>query len=248
MLKKYSIFFCCTLFSPFFVFADTLGLEVGVTQWNYQYSGNIASLGEAIDIEQTLGFSKENQPEFWLSLEHPIPLLPNIKVMHTSLQSISRYTIKKHFTFNQKSFEINSNIRSEINLTNTEAVFYYEFLDNWLNLDLGLTLRYYDGFISLEDSNRHFLAKEAYSVVVPLIYIKAKADLPFSGFFLESEMNVIKVSNDSLSDLSIAMGYETALGFGAKLGYKTFSMDINENNLQIDLEAKGIYASFYFHF
>ena len=123
---------------------------------------------------------------------------------------------------------------------------YYEILDNWINVDVGLSLREYDGGVALKTSALD--QSENIDFSLPLIYVKARVDLPFTGFFVDAEMSTISYDDEELTDTQFGVGYETSVGFGAKLGYKTFSLKIDEKPLKADFEFSGSYLSVFYHF
>ena len=57
--------------------ADTvLGLYLGAEGWNMSADGGFANNS---DLQQ-FNFDDETQGSFYVALEHPVPLIPNIKV------------------------------------------------------------------------------------------------------------------------------------------------------------------------
>jgi outer membrane protein len=66
--------------------ADTFGLEMGAAAWASKTSGNIEYKGDSIDLEKDLGYEDLNTNFIWASFEHPIPLIPNIKIQHTKIE------------------------------------------------------------------------------------------------------------------------------------------------------------------
>ncbi|WP_444997897.1 TIGR04219 family outer membrane beta-barrel protein [Aliikangiella sp. IMCC44359] len=235
--------------------ADIVGFEVGTYQWKPDYAGTIKSdsnsiLGTDIDINDDLGFDDESHNIFWVTAEHPVPFLPNIKIVSSDLKSSAESVLTREITFNGQTYSINENVSTAVDMSNTEYTLYYEILDNWVNLDLGVTLRQYDGMISLQTppTGTDLNEEEDIDFTIPLIYGKARFDLPFSGFFAEGELNIISYDDDSISDIMVGVGYESDIGFGAKIGYRTFELDVEEDDITADMEFKGAYFSAFYHF
>jgi outer membrane protein len=242
------------LFSSF-VQADAAGIEVGTYQWSPDYSGRIAvddgsQAGTELNLEDDLGFSDEDHNVIWASLEHPVPFLPNIKIVSSDLDSLASSTLTRDITFGGQTYTASENVSSRIDLTNTEYTLYYEFLDNWINLDGGITLRQYDGIVSLRTpaTGTNINESEVIDFTIPLLYLKGRVDLPLTGFFVDGEMNVISFDGDSISDTAFSVGYESDIGLGAKAGYRTFSLDVSDSDFVSDLEFSGAYVSVFFHF
>lgn len=228
--------------------ADVIGFEIGAYQWKPDYKGTLRSddsllLGNNIDIQNDLGFSDESHNVLWFSLEHPIPVLPNFKIVSSDLDASSNSTLDG-IIFGGVTF--NEDVSTKYDMSNIEYTLYYEILDNWVNLDLGLTIRQYDGEVRISSTDDSEV--ENIDFTIPLLYGKARFDLPFSGFFVDAEINIISYSGDSISDTALGLGYESDIGLGAKAGYRTFSLDVEDDTFVADLEFDGAYISLFYHF
>ncbi len=220
--------------------ADFIGLEIGGAQWNPTISGTVQYNGEDIDIEKDLGYNDNIQSNyFWASLEHPLPFLPNAKIIHTSLdeEALQNTTV----TFNGKNYS--GNIKSEITFDQTDFILYYEVLDNWVNLDLGVNVKYLDGLVIVDDSEK------AFDEYVPMLYAKTKFDFPFSGVSAGFDFSYISLDENSFMDIKAELSYESSIGLGAVLGYRVESLNIDDiNDFSSDIDIEGAYAGLFYHF
>lgn len=255
MLKKISLFAVVSLYFSPLVQADTAGIEIGGYQWTPDYSGSMSvdrnnQLGTSLDIANDLGFTDESHNILWVSLEHPVPFLPNIKIVSSDLDTSATSLLSRDITFGGETFTASENITTQIDMSNIEYTLYYELLDNWINLDAGLTFRQYDGLVKLntDPAGSNINESEQLDFTIPLLYLKGRVDLPLTGFFVDGEINILSVSGDSLSDTAISLGYESDFGLGAKAGYRTFNMEVEEDDFVSDLEFKGAYVSVFYHF
>ena len=235
--------------------ADVAGFEIGVYQWTPDYSGSINSstdtiLGSTIDLQDDLGFTDESHNVVWASLEHPIPLLPNLKITSSNLDTTASSILTRDIVFAGETYSVSEQVTTIIDSSNTEYTLYWEILDNWVNLDIGATIRQYDGQVSLATpaSGSNLNETEPLDFTIPLFYAKGRFDLPFTGFFVDGQVNYISYDNDSVSDMMVALGYESEIGFGASLGYRTFDLEAIEDDLNVDLKFDGAYISAFFHF
>lgn len=234
--------------------ADVIGFEVGTSQWTPEYSGTVSSdssvaSGSQVNIRSDLGYNDDSHNILWAKLEHPLPIIPNIKLVSSDLATTANAQLSRSITFSGQMFDSNQAVSSNFDMSNTEYTFYYEILDNWVNLDLGVTLRKYDGKVQLRTTSgtaRNELEQADFTL--PLFYAAARADLPFSGFFVDAEVNVTELDNDSVSDTTIGFGYESDSGLGAKAGYRTFDMQVKEDDFKSDLKFDGAYVSIFYHF
>ena len=219
------------------------------------YSGHLAvddaaQDGTELNLEDDLGFTDNDHNVLWLALEHPVPFLPNIKVVSSDLDVSASLILTRDITFGGETFTANENVSSRLDFSNTEITLYYEFLDNWINLDAGVTLRQYDGDVSLETDpgGSNISESEKLDFIIPLLYLKGRVDIPSTGLFVDGQINIISISGNSISDTEFSVGYESEIGLGAKAGYRTFNMDIDEDDFVSDLDFSGAYVSVFFHF
>ena len=255
MLKKLTILAIAGLTLSSYTQADTAGIEVGAYQWTPDYSGVFAvdddnQLGTSLDIQDDLGFTDEDHNIIWVSLEHPVPFIPNIKIVSSDLDVSAASVLTRDIVFGGETFTASENVATRIDMSNIEYTLYYELLDNWINLDAGLTLRQYDGIVTLntDPTGSDINESEAIDFTIPLLYMKGRVDLPLTGFFVDGEINIISFDGNSLSDTALSVGYESEIGLGAKAGYRTFNMEVDESDFSSDLEFKGAYVSVFFHF
>ena len=242
------------LLSPI-VQADTAGIEVGAYQWTPEYSGLIAvdhntQAGTQLDIENDLGFTDEGHNIAWASIEHPIPFIPNFKLVSSDLEVTASSVLTRDIVFGGETYTAAESVNTQIDMSNTEYTLYYEILDNWVNLDAGLTFRQYDGAVTLntDPAGSNISESEVLDFTLPLVYVKGRVDLPLTGFFVDGEINIISYDGDSISDTAFSVGYESDIGLGGKAGYRTFSMEVEESNFVSDLDFSGAYISVFFHF
>ncbi|MGS2723103.1 TIGR04219 family outer membrane beta-barrel protein [Porticoccus sp. GXU_MW_L64] len=232
--------------------ADTiLGLYAGVGQWQSELSGDV---GVTSTDFSSLGFDEENNNMFYLALEHPVPGLPNIKLQRTDLSTTGSAALQGNVQFDNVIFPSGTTLATEIDLDHSDATFYYEVLDNWLNLDLGLTARQYKGQLTASNNDVIPLSETVeLDVVIPLVYLKGQIDLPFTGFSIKGEANAIGYSGDSISDLSAAIAWQddflVAFDLGVELGYRRMNLEIDDlGDLNTDLTIDGPYLSLNAHF
>jgi outer membrane protein len=226
--------------------ADTLfGIHAGAGVWQTSYSGEA---GDPALTTQELGVGENNNNFYYLAIEHPIPLLPNIKLQQNNLSSRQTATIERSFNLGGTDFAVNEDVTTDFDLGYTDASLYYEILDNWLNLDLGVTLRQYSGYMQAESSSEK--DQVDLDIKAPLVYAKFQFDLPFSGFSAGFEGNYMSYNKNTLADYSAKVSYmfDSVMDLGLELGYKQTSIMVDEDDTKGDLQLKGPYAAAIFHF
>lgn len=231
--------------------ADTVGFEVGAYGWQQNFSGSVASDSiDVIDIEKDLGYDDETSNVFYALVEHPVPFIPNVRIQKTDLNLSATGSTDLNFG----GITYTGAVRSSIDLSHTDFTLYYELLDNWVSLDVGLTARYIaDGSVEITDiqsGSPTFGEKESFDAdgVLPLLYVSARFELPLTGLYVGANINGLGVNDDSVIDYRINVGYETPIGFGVEAGFRSFELDYDDDDDKADLTIDGAYAGIFYHF
>lgn len=218
--------------------ADFLGLYVGAGSWSHDPSGGFQSVGGAQNIEMKgdVGLSKESETYLWMALDHPVPVLPNIRIERTPLKHAGTASVAVDFLGSTVSGP------SVVDLTSTDIIPYYRLLDNWVNLDVGLVLRKLDGEFTIDTESQPF------SETVPMVYLAAQFDLPLTGLSVGADLKSLSVGDDSYSDVRLRALYEVGV-VGFELGTRTTNITLQDtSNINADIDFKGMMFGMYLHF
>ncbi|WED24518.1 TIGR04219 family outer membrane beta-barrel protein [Vibrio sp. JC009] len=195
--------------SAFSVQADTLmggDVEVNAWQQDYTYAGN--------DDGDSTTYT------FEASFEHPIPLIPNVKVAQSSVDA-------NRFEYTKRDYTL-----------------YYEILDNSLvSVDVGA------GATSLTDGKLTVLGSEQdFEGYVPHLYGMAEVGIPATPISFFAKGTGIAYEDNEMMDLAAGVKYEIGLGLVGlelQLGYRTQTFKLegfDDLSVDLDTEAKGFYA------
>lgn len=217
--------------------ADFLGLYIGGGVWDHDPSGTFGTVGDdIINVENDLGYSGENDTYIWAAFEHFVPLVPNVRV---EMASMGHSGTASGIDFGAG---VNLSGNSEVNLDTTDAILYYRLLDNWVNFDLGLNLRKIEGDFTIDTET------VSVSETIPMLYVAAQFDLPFTGFSIGADINKISYDDSSYQDVRIRALYEMGvIGFEAGLRSTTLELD-NLDTINADLEFEGLMLGAFLHF
>ena len=228
--------------------ADTvLGVYAGFGSWDSTFDGDA---GEPSITLKDLGVKDHKNKYYYIALEHPIPVLPNVRLEHTDITSKQTAKITQTFTVDGTTFTKDSQVSSEFDLTHTDATLYYEILDNWINLDIGLTARKFDGFVYAKSTTPAKEKKVNVDQTLPMLYGKVQFDLPFSGLSAGVEGNYVSYQGDKVTDYSAKVSYlfDSVLDVGVEAGYRKFSLTVDDDDLQAKVNLKGPYVAAIAHF
>jgi len=244
MKKTLAIMTLATSFS----LADFIGGELNVGYYNHAPSGTLQYQGTPIDIENDLKWKNEGDIFVKAYFEHPIPFLPNVKVGYTEFGHSGAGVITKNFEFGGKIYTVGSNIDSAFDLKMYDLTLYYELLDNWINIDAGLNVKYIDGAISVKN-NTGLSESTDFQVPVPMLYAKARFDVPTTDLSFQAEGNYVTYDGNSLYDAEVGVRYTLALGLGLEAGYKTMKLKLDDvDDLSMDTDFSGAYGKLVWDF
>ncbi|WP_338354849.1 TIGR04219 family outer membrane beta-barrel protein [uncultured Marinobacter sp.] len=220
--------------------ADVVGLGASVSYWNSDLSGQAANNGDVVDVENDLNLDSDSNANASLYLEHPVPLLPNVRLNYTVIEQSGRGRLgASGFVGVPGSVDV----QSDFDLDQLDLTLYYEVLDNWVNLDLGITARDLSGELVVQDTGGNFNASETkVDGVIPMGYLAARFDLPLTGVSVGAEGNFISFDGDSLHDFNAYGQYEISL-IQFRAGYRQMSIDYEDGNDRLDVEIGGPFVS-----
>ena len=70
--------------------ADVVGLGASVSYWDSDLSGKAATNNDLVDVENDLNLGGDSTANASLYLEHPVPVLPNIRINYTRVKQSGR--------------------------------------------------------------------------------------------------------------------------------------------------------------
>ena len=229
--------------------ADTIGgVYLGADLHFADATGGFGQTGNQQDFD----FEDKNLSSFYIKVEHPVPLLPNIKLQRNSLSSNGNTTLNQTFVFDSQVFAVGTDVAQDVDLSNIDATFYYEILDNDLvSLDLGVTAKYIDGDITVAAEGRS--ATQDLSAVIPMGYAYGSFGLLGTGTKIFAEVNYVSYDGSSLSDMQFGIAYELidslAVDLALKAGVKKTKLELDDiDNVDADLTFDGAFISAELHF
>lgn len=228
--------------------ADTVGFRAGAYLWQPSYEGTVKSGTESVDVKKDLGLSDDDANVYFIAIEHPIPVLPNILLQHSSIKTNATNRLTRTFTFDNVIYTASDSVKTDLDLSHTDATLYYELLDNWVNLDLGLTIRHFDQGVKIQSATFGTSSKADINATIPMIYLAARFDLPLSGLYVGLDGNGIGYSGNTLFDYRAMIGYESKIGLGAEVGVRNFDLTYENGSDKADVTVDGAYAQIFYHF
>lgn len=207
--------------------ADVIGFKGDISYWSFDGKANMdTSLHSDQDLDT------QGTVQLSVAVEHPIPLIPNVKLRYANLDSET-----KAETLGQANYEIN--------LDQTDLILYYEILDNIVSADIGL------GASNLDGDIKNLLGQKSdIEETLPIIYVSGEVKLPFTGLSAKAEVTYSDFDDKRMTDAQAELKYDFVdnllVDFGIKGGYRILNIDLDDQEQKF--EFKGPYVGLDVHF
>ncbi len=243
-MKKILPLLVTMLAAPTPAFAGLLlDFTAGLSVWNFQPGGHISYQGTDNNLRDNLGLGRNTQVGGWVSLEHPIPLLPNIKLSYTQVSNDGDGTLVANFG----KITVGTPVHSQISLNQGDIILYYSPLNNYVKVDLGLDVKIVDGNAKLTSASD--TVNKSFTGPVPLLYTNVGVNLPFTGLSANAQGSAIAYGGNHLWDIKGGVSYESSLGIGVTGGYRYQELKLKDiNGVNVNTSIQGPYGAVFYHF
>ncbi|OTG64318.1 TIGR04219 family outer membrane beta-barrel protein [Acinetobacter silvestris] len=230
-----------------FAQADFIGLKGDISYWNVGGTSEInhkssLSNNTGLDdlllnpyagINSKLDLETKGTIQASVAFEHPIPIIPNVKLKYTKLDTETKSNIEL--------------AKTKIDLDHTDFILYYEILDNIVKADIGVGATKLNGTVKQLTQN---LDIDKYA---PIIYAEAGAKLPFTGLSTKAEATYTNVNDVKITDAQAEVQYDfvksIVLDLGVKVGYRVLNIELNDlDKRDMKFDFKGPYIGLDAHF
>ena len=208
----------------------------------------------------------------WIQFEHPIPMLPNLRLAYTEVDYfgdsarwapteflLQPFRVPVRTNPNDPNTEVlvytYDTVLTKFDMDVTDATFYYELLDNFISFDLGFTLREMKGEFkeSNDFSGEVFEKTTPIDLIMPLLYGKAEIEVPFlDGLSVAATANLIGDGDNSMVDFEGELIYMmdlTVFEIGFTLGYRYASLVAEDfQDIYSDANISGVSGGLIIHF
>jgi len=232
-----------------------IGFYVGVDGWKADNDGSFSDNNNAL---QNFNFEDETFVSYYAALEHPVPLVPNLKLKYTELELTGATRLEDTFSFNGSDYIVGTDVNSVTDLSHIDYILYYEIFDNDLiSIDLGINAKQFDGELVVTGTSQqggaNFTEIEEFSGVVPLAYGRFEAGLPFSGLSVFAEGSFLAIDDSKVQDYQMGIAWEfidnLAVDVAVKAGYRSMVLELDDvDDINTNIDASGPFAGIQVHF
>ena len=264
MIKKLTL---ASLICSGTLYADTiLGGEISLGIYSHTPSGSASytlpytTLNPSVDLENDLGWDTAQDAILKAYFEHALPFIPNVKFAYSNFNQSGEGTVGS-FSWGG-IIGLDGVIDTSLELQMYDITAYYELLDNVVEIDAGLTLRYLNGDLGVTPTADFNLpgfipdfsiaAPQTTNIDmwIPMAYGKVRFTIPTTDISLQLEGNGITYQDTTFYDYELSARYTLSMGFGLEGGYKSMHLDSEDlaEGLVVDVDSSGPYAAIVWDF
>lgn len=242
MIKKWVISCIAVLASQMLtathVNADTVsGGTLEAAYWLSSVGGDASATNTTINMEDDLGFDDDKFTFFAASLEHAVPVLPNLRVEMTDLDQSAEGSLATSFD------GVSGAVKTTLDLSHMDLILYYEVLDSTVSIDLGLAAKKFDGKLEIRETGTGTTSLTDIDEVLPLLYVNADVALPVTDLSLGASVSGAAYSGNSLYDARVRVRQGISVAF-IELGWRSLAAGIDDlDDTDVDIDQSGAYLS-----
>ncbi|NQY64085.1 MAG: TIGR04219 family outer membrane beta-barrel protein [Alteromonadaceae bacterium] len=231
--------------------ADVVGVYIGGQVWDNDAQG---VFGEKSTNQQVFNFDGQQQASAFIAVEHPLPLIPNFKISKTKLDTDGATTLNMDYVFGDTAFGNGIDVNTDFNVSYVDYTLYYELFDNdLLTFDFGITFRELEADINVKAVEGSLTGDLKTSATIPLLYVSTVVGLPFTGFNIFAQGNLLSIDDNTLYDYQTGISYELvdnlAVDLNITLGYRSVKLELDDiDDFYADLDFKGVFVGAVLHF
>lgn len=198
---------------------------------NYWQSEAEVQAGEVANAQFMFTQDKESNSELFFTLEHPVPLLPNLKYLTSDLGVSGQQLLTETYILGGQTYRVASTLSADYQYDYSDYSLYYELFDNQvLELDMGVTLKDIEAtyrVANIADANE--ASSRVASGIEPYLYTSAKLKLPLLNLGFSTQLNVQDGSNyDFEFAIQYQLGDMTLIQPYLQLGWKKQEVDFED--------------------
>lgn len=234
------------------------GLDIwaGGYAWKTSYEGTVAATASGqtvnLSVEDTLGLKDSDNNVLWAALEHSVPLVPNVQIKKTDLETDGTGVFTETFVYAGQTFSASQPLNSKLNLNHTDFTAYWGLPLPIVTVDLGLNVRKFDGELAINTG------VEKLDAPIPMVFGRLGAELPLTGLALMAEANYVGYKDTSHVDYQVVLRYTLpvipVLDVNLEAGYRSFQLDVDPtdfngdaDDLTTDVDMSGVFLGVSLH-
>ena len=200
-------------------------------------------IGETIDFDKDLGIEDENYPSVEVFVgggNH------HLSFTYTDIDYSGRKTLTREIQFGGETYSASDTVTSSIQYKMMDLLYQYDFL-NLENVLGGVSLggvfqvKYLDGDVSLKTTGID--EKEDFTIPIPMIGLNLHIGILAQILQARLRATAISYSESTIYELMCDISWTPFPLVDIHGGYRTFVIDIDEDDLTFDYDMSGPYVA-----
>ncbi len=224
--------------------------EISAGYIKQDISGWVKYQGNEVDVDNDLKIGSENSFFVKAKLEHPIPLLPNIKLMYERMRFSGDGRVQRSYTFGNVTVNVNERVQTKLDLDHYDFVLFYNL--PFINLlqvvdgEIGINIRVIDFYGKVRNVDRNQEDSTSFLAPIPMLHGSLEIK-PVDLFSFLIEANGIAYQGHHYYDVSGELRIKPVRTLLANLfvglGYKYEKLKIDDiDDTSADIKIKQPYA------
>lgn len=235
-MKKYAIALTVLLASSQSQ-ADVLGAGFGTGIWTSGPVGTVTTGNNEFDVEKDTGLDANNNNYVWAYFNHPVPLIPNIRLESTQVSNTGNGS--QSVTFQGQAFTADN--QTDLNLNQVDVLLYWGIPLPIVDINYGFGAKQFTGDLTITDGTNSETTD--LDGTIPVGYLAAQANIPALPLSFSAD---IKTLGSLYSDTTLKARYDIT-NFGLKLGieagYRAQSLKTDDiGDIDVDMKIDGYFA------
>jgi outer membrane protein len=212
---------------------------------------------DRIDLKNDARIEDKTQPWARLKFEHPIPIIPNIKLAYMPVKFEGGGTLTQEIKWGEYTFALNTDYNLSVKLDRVDTTLYYNFpfiktaTAGKLDIEFGLNVRtiMFDAKLSGTEKGTGRSISESASITLPIPMGHLAVEIrPINQVSLVGELNYIGYRKNTYYDYAVGLRLNshglvrTTLKPFVEVGYRHEKLKLDEEGVKADLKVKGLYA------
>lgn len=219
--------------------------EVGAraAYWLPKLSGEFrldgATKGDTITLTDDLGFDDEYffMGDAWLWLGDSHITVSGTQIKYTGSKNLA------NIDFGEKTFAVDTD--SKLEYTMLDLSYQYDLFDleNCLagfSFGPAIHARYFDGEVSLSDNTQE--ETQSFQIVLPMVGVGAHVGVLADILEVRAKLSVLPVKKNYILDAQGEISFNPMPFINLSGGYRTFSINVEEDDLLLDYTQSGPYV------
>jgi len=245
------VLFLSVLYSTSFALPFKIEGAIGV--WNHDPNGMINYQGTDVKLNSDLSLGERNDINLWVRIEHPVPMMPDIKIQYTPIKVKDNGSPNRPFIFGGKTFDEAIHSEMDLDIIDVQLYNHLPFLQmaslKGLDVTYGLTFRFLNATAFIDEIKGFTTKSRSFSTPMPLLTAGFNI-APVSSFAINGEFQGMSYSGNHWYDITAKLHLSPFSDFifmGLGYRYQDFKLD-DVQDVTSDQTMQGWFGEIGFRF